>query len=643
MFQIEYDLENGGVRAIRNADDESKMNWIEGTAVFGTVKNAEILSVNKTENGITAEYKTDCFHITVERKLIGEKYTEMYVFENTRETDVFIGRGGIGINTPFNDSYENASICMTNRCHTHIWCGESSSYIKAVKMGDFPAGLALVLTQGKLDSYSVERDLSRMSNDRGDFILHPSPFHLLAKQKMILEWEMVWFKEDEFEDAIAEYESVILTDAENYTVFKGEPIRFSVNRPNASVTLSGNPVRSETAGNKTFVEFWPAETGEYVFTVQSGKTETKAEFCVTLPFVELIRKRAEFIVNNQQFHCEGSPLDGAYLIYDNEEKRVHFEELCIDRNASRERLMMGLFIAKYLQVFPDERIYGSLMKYYRFVSREFYDEDTGEVYNTIRKNPKYKRLYNAPWMSVFVMEMYKLTKDDSYLDKMYKLLKVYYSIGGENFYPNGLSVYESVDALYTAGKKEMADDLLAIYQRHVDNIVKTGVYYPKHEVNYEQTIVSPAVTLVAQMYLLTKNENLIPHCREHLRILEKFNGSQPSFHLHEMAIRHWDGYFFGKRKNFGDTFPHPASIHTANAYLHYAMISGDEAYRNKAYKCARNLLSLFRSDGSASNTYVYPYSVNGVKCKYYDEFANDQDGVLYYLIKFYRFQEDGKE
>ena len=49
MFQIEYDLENGGVRAIRNADDESKMNWIEGTSVFGTVKNAEILSVNKID------------------------------------------------------------------------------------------------------------------------------------------------------------------------------------------------------------------------------------------------------------------------------------------------------------------------------------------------------------------------------------------------------------------------------------------------------------------------------------------------------------------------------------------------------------------------------------------------------------------
>jgi hypothetical protein len=242
----------------------------------------------------------------------------------------------------------------------------------------------------------------------------------------------------------------------------------------------------------------------------------------------------------------------------------------------------------------------------------------------------------ASW---FTMEMYKLTGDGRYLDNMYKLLCVYYSIGGEEFYPNGLSIYESVEVLRSAGREEMAEKLLQFYKRHIDRIVETGVYYPEHEVNYEQAIVTPAVTLTAQLCLLTKNKELLAPCREQLRILEKFNGHQPSHHLYEMSIRHWDGYWFGKRQNYGDTFPHPASIHTANAYLHYAMISGDENYRKKAYQGARNLLSLFRPDGSASNCYVYPFSVNGVRCEYYDEYANDQDGALYYLMKFYRFEE----
>ena len=54
-------------------------------------------------------------------------------------------------------------------------------------------------------------------------------------------------------------------------------------------------------------------------------------------------------------------------------------------------------------------MYESLMKYYKFVSREFFDEESGAVYNAVGKNPARKRLYNAPWMSVFMLEMYNLT------------------------------------------------------------------------------------------------------------------------------------------------------------------------------------------------------------------------------------------
>lgn len=639
MFDVAFDRVTGGVRAIRHAEDRHRMNWVEGYAVFGTLKNATVESVCETEHGMSAVYRTSHLTVHVKRELVGRVYRETYVFENPLDADVFIGRGELGIYATFNDSYENAKVCMTERCHTHLWCGKSSSYVKAVKMGPFPYGLALVLTQGMLDSYSVERDLKKISNDRGDFLLHPSPFHLLPHGKMTLQWELLWFREDEFEKTLEEYGSILGVKAESYTVFLGEPIRFSLDKPNAEVFLKGRAIEVERTDTETRVCLVPSETGDYTFDIRYGEHETRVEFFVSLPFSELVKRRAEFIVEHQQLHCDGSPLDGAYLIYDNEEGRVHFDELFTDRNASRERLMMGLFLAKYLQFHKDERIYDSLMKYYRFVSREFYDEESGAVYNAIRRNPKFKRLYNAPWMSVFTMEMYKLTGDGRYLDNMYKLLCVYYSIGGEEFYPNGLSIYESVEVLRSAGREEMAEKLLQFYKRHIDRIVETGVYYPEHEVNYEQAIVTPAVTLTAQLCLLTKNKELLAPCREQLRILEKFNGHQPSHHLYEMSIRHWDGYWFGKRQNYGDTFPHPASIHTANAYLHYAMISGDENYRKKAYRGARNLLSLFRPDGSASNCYVYPFSVNGVRCEYYDEYANDQDGALYYLMKFYHFEK----
>ena len=43
------------------------------------------------------------------------------------------------------------------------------------------------------------------------------------------------------------------------------------------------------------------------------------------------------------------------------------------------------------------------------------DEETGEVCNNIGKNAKYKRLYNAPWLITFWLEMYRLRGDGRYL------------------------------------------------------------------------------------------------------------------------------------------------------------------------------------------------------------------------------------
>lgn len=71
-----------------------------------------------------------------------------------------------------------ASVCETRRCHAHIWCGGENSWVRALKMGPYPTELALVLQEGDLDAYSVRRIWDEMSNDRGDFVLHPSPFHL---------------------------------------------------------------------------------------------------------------------------------------------------------------------------------------------------------------------------------------------------------------------------------------------------------------------------------------------------------------------------------------------------------------------------------------------------------------------------------
>lgn len=195
---------------------------------------------------------------------------------------------------------------------------------------------------------------------------------------MCIEWEMFWHKDGDFRSSLKKYDTAILIDAQKYTVYSDENINFDINRKDATVSLDGVPVDTVKKCGKTFVTYKPARLGHHKFIVCAGGVQTKAKFFVQIPFCELARKGAEFITQKQQYHCEDSALDGAYLIYDNQDKCVIFDELWGDYNASRERLVMGLFIAKYLQYDNDPKIYDSLMKYYCFVSREFYDEFANE-------------------------------------------------------------------------------------------------------------------------------------------------------------------------------------------------------------------------------------------------------------------------
>ncbi len=640
-LRVEFDLERGSVASIMYANDPDKMNWVEGVASFGELKDAKLLSCEKIQDGIVARFKTYSLTATVTRRVVGDKLCEEYRFRNESHADVFIRRGDIGIYATFNDSYERAQKCLQFRCHTHIWCGGEVSWVSARKMGICDFALGMVLTDGSLDKYSVERDLTKWSDDRGDFIFHPSPFILGAGEEYVLSWELFFHRDGEFFTELANYPRGIIVKSDAFTVFEDERLEFSVNRPGAKISLGGEGIPSETRGDSTYVSYRPMRLGEHVFEIESNGVYTKAEFFVQCDFETLVKSRVKFIVEKQQYHRAGSPIDGAYLIYDNEDECVFFDNLNGDYNASRERLVMGLLVAKYLQYYHDDEIYASLMKYYKFVTREFYNEETGEVYDTIGMDPTRKRLYNAPWMSMLVMEMYKLTGDKAYLSKMVKLLGVYYTIGGERFYPNGLTMLETVGALHDAGMLDEAEELLEKYKIHVRNIVEIGIDYPEHEVKYEQTIVSPGAALTAQMCLLTGDKSLVTECEKQVTLLERFGGEQPSYHLNQLAIRHWDAYWFGKKKLFGDTFPHVASIHSSDAFLQYAEISGDEHFREIAWRGMRDCLCCFSPDGRAYSSYVYPFRVNGVRAECYDPYANEQDGALYFMIKYFGLL-DGK-
>lgn len=62
-------------------------------------------------------------------------------------------------------------------------------------------------------------------------------------------------------------------------------------------------------------------------------------------------------------------------------------------------------------------------------------------------------------------------------------------------------------------------------------------------------------------------------------------------------------------------------------------ISGDERYCAAAEECMRNCLCLFSDDGRGSAAYMYTYRINDAYGKVYDEWANDQDFALYFVLE----------
>ena len=189
-----------------------------------------------------------------------------------------------------------------------------------------------------------------------------------------------------------------------------------------------------------------------------------------------------------------------------------------------------------------------------FMFRECVEETTGEVFDGIGKRAEFLRLYNVPWVTLLATEMYKLTGEKRWLQLIIKTMEYYYSVGGAKFYPNGIRFYDFFQVLKESGEQGSCERILSLFDEHIANIVKNGVIYPPHEVNFEQTIVTPAVTLLLDKYQISGEKTYLLEAEKHLRILKKFNGAQPDYRLNKIPIRFWDGYWFGKTRNYGDTY-----------------------------------------------------------------------------------------
>lgn len=645
-------LDKGCISSITIKNDEYKMNWINDGKLWGEIchrgRNDNffpsdkfiLISFVEDEKGSETIFENSVLECRVSRAFTDEgNFRERYTFKNISSCDLLLRQGEIGIYTPFSDNYCEAEKSLRINCHTHINCGENITWINALRQGKSDLNIGLVLTHGSIDKYSLETGLEKNPVDsscRGTFMLNPAPIDLLKGEEFVIEWEVfIHSGNSDFLNKISAKQPIRNLSATQYTIFSGESFEFSfeTDEKNVEIVLDNEKLHFEKAGCIVTVKHSPQKFGDHKFIIFAGNFKTHINMFATLQMDSLIEKRIDFIVDNQQYEREGSNLNGAYLIYDNKTKRMVFDNRVHDHNACRERIGMALVITKYLQKNKNEKFYNSLMKFVEFVVREYFDSETGEVFNSVNKSRNIIRLYNPPWLMLFFAELYILTQDNKYVEFIMKSLDFYYANGGDRFYPISYNIKTIAYALEKSGNKAYFEKAIEYFKIHADNIIKNGLCYPAHEVVYEQSLPISAASIICDTALVTGEKKYVNAAKEHIEALERFDGMQPDCRLNQIPIRYWDDYWFGKSMQFGDTFPHYWSVLSADVWKDYHILINDNKYINMAHRCIRNCMCLFNDDGTASCAYLYPYYINNRPGEFYDEWANDQDFALYYLLK----------
>ena len=320
VFTVTWNEADGGLDSLVLNGDADRMNWIEGTDTWGTLRwmrrdlskkvrpkrelwldteKFAFTGLRREGNAVVSSYTNTLLRAEVRREVTARGLEESYVFTNAAKFPVYFLRGDLGILATFNDSYADAATCEAKRCHAHIWCGGENSWVRALKMGPFPTELALVLQEGDLDAYSVRRIFSELSNDRGDFVLHPGPFHLLAGETKTIRWTLAAYPAGRFDEALLKLGGAKIAFRQE-TIFPNETFEVDVTGPDGKTThYSRKPDRG---------------VGVYDFAFDVGGRTAKARGYCSPAFEDLMRARIDFIVKKQQCLEEKSPLYGAYLI-----------------------------------------------------------------------------------------------------------------------------------------------------------------------------------------------------------------------------------------------------------------------------------------------------------------------------------------
>lgn len=674
-FLAVSDLKTGVTLEIRDPHDPAGMNWIDSNPVWGTVDGFEVHSV-KAEGGkilVSARNSSENLSLTIEKFVEGERYTERFCVTNDGPAARTLSHDNLGIHFPYNCNFKGRPNLLETSCVTHLWCGGDASWLYSAKPDGSRPFLVCWVTEGGLGDYSIFYDCSRTQNGshyRGVLVLHPTPCSLAPGESK--SWTFAYsFTDRKPDECLPDFPTALRAAAENYSVYSGETISGTLEtafewesaeilavgteNPESEVAPSApKTISYEKNGNSAHWSCVFETPGEREIQFRVGGKKTFLRVNVLEPLETILAKRARFIAEKQQVCEKGSPLDGAYLIFDRETERTYCLSFA-DSNAARERLSMGVIVAIALQKQMDPVLMDSLKRHRTFVERELFDEETGTVFNDIGRNNQLNRAYNYPWMADYWFEWYRLTKERQCLENAAGTLLAYYRL--IDGIPQESPCLEPVQVHQCLAAEKMdalAAELKDAVLRHAELILKSGNAFYSGEVSCTQGMFHQKIISLCHAYLLSGDPKYLKLLPGFLAGAEAFCGQQPDFRMNCAGVRYWDLYWFGKMKTFGDTMPQwlNALYGEMNLLLSRLNLCEPAERARTADRVFRNSLCLFCPDGFAASSYLVPYRVTQFcppnakispsfqpqttfgQC--YDDWANDQDWILYYAVRAQR-------
>ncbi|GAB2607200.1 hypothetical protein [Kribbella endophytica] len=559
-------------------------------------------------SGIDLLYRLGPLELRVGRRF-GERWTETYELRNTSAGAVEIG--SLAVSTPWRDLYSSSRESLRGAVHAHVWTGGADSWVWAQPMDGSGPGLGLRLIEGELWAYSVEsRDTETSSNSRGHLYLHVTDHarapHALGGQEPVVlapgesyrwTWQLEWF------DSLADFRA-------SWQPLVSAPVLAGLVGSSLSLELAdGVSGPSSVVGSEPGVEY---------VEVTDGKVRSRVGLLFHEPLREIVERRIRFVLDHQRPVELSDSRRFSFVPYDARTGLRLLSGGWRDWSDARERIGTALLLqeARDLGWGSRAELDEALAGYQQFVMEHLVAADGTVADDSLHESRT--RLYNFPWFARFL-----LGQGD--VDGAVRVLDRYYALGGDHFLAFDLGPL--LRALAAVTPAETASRMREHLRRHAAAFIEYGDDLPPHEVNYEQSMVAPLLELLLAAY----KEGMVDltELTRRLPWLTAFAADQPDVRLRHIPIRHWDGYWFGLLRLWGDVFPHYWSVLSAAVYLTWPT----DELQAAGEAILRANLANFHPDGSATCAFVYPSAVNNLPAHVADPLANDQDWALVYALR----------